>query len=201
MEKVALNSTSAINNGHTGRAQIPKLLKKSLHCKSSHLPIEHSIWHLGSSFLVGNDLYSTLWATLSSVLVSAAHATRLDSQSFSYFNTSRWIDLQFPLFYYLLNVDGSPFYGSLHKLKLQPQRWTAILTWPLGQYADTLNDLAKEARSYANSLNAMATIEARQEFGERIAESLDDGDAFLHKYVKAAPVSPPVTPAGWSLGH
>ena len=39
----------------------------------------------------------------------------------------------------------------------------------------------------------MAANEARQEFDERIAESLDDGDAFLHKYVKAEPVAPPVS--------
>ena len=35
----------------------------------------------------------------------------------------------------------------------------------------------------------MAATEAKEEFDERIAEGLEEGNAFLHKYVKAKPAN------------
>ena len=94
---------------------------------------------------------------------------------------ARWIRLYFPLCHFLVADSSSPLLGSLTKLKLHPERWLHILNWPLAFNEQTLRDLAKEAREQANALHSLAAEAARSSFDEAIAQSLEEGSAFLHK--------------------
>lgn len=154
--------------------------------------MEHHIWALPSDIAVaGNDLFSTLWASISSTLLAAASAVTLLNTIGNCTATNRWANIYFESYDYLLTDSLSPLLPSLTRLGMQSDRWNYILTWPLGQALGQLKSLASEARKFSVALDALATLQARRYFKTKISESLDSGDAFLHQFVKNDPPPPP----------
>ena len=184
-EKLALHFNGTTPSISTcGRARMPKLQWKSLATKSSALHVEHIMWQAqNSEALAGCTLYATLWATISTTLRAAAAALVHDEGTSNSCNTYRWISLRFSFYQYSTTAEYSPLWGSLKKLKLEPSRWLYILTWPLGQPVEEIRILADEAVKMAKAFDTLSAAEARSALDPKIAESLAQGDAWLHKYI------------------
>ena len=164
---------------------MPKLELKSLANKSNTLPVEHVIWSMATQeATAGNDLYATLWATIASTLRAAASAVRIAQLNGTDAALQRWILLYFDFYHYLTTSPNSPLPGSLRKLGLQYNRWEFVVTWPLGQSEEQLKLLADEARKMSRALDTLSVQHRRTELEQKIAESLDSGDAFLHQFIK-----------------
>ena len=65
-----------------------------------------------------------------------------------------------------------------------PARWLANLSWLFVDSENQLLTWVKESASHSGRLTTLAKAAAGRAFEERIAEALDNGDAWLHKWAK-----------------
>ena len=76
---------------------------------------------------------------------------------------------------------------SLKKLKTEPgtiARWIHDITYPFHSQHSEYKALALEAKQISKALNALASSECRQVFDDKIADSLEKGDGWLHRWAK-----------------
>ena len=177
--------TQQQQNKCKGRGLLPKLVLRDLADKSSRKSVEHALWSLPTPFArIGADLFSTLWGTISGLLRRTAASVRQDAAMGNSALTNRSAQLYFPFLNYLRTSSSSPLLPSLAKLKLMPDRWLAILSWPFADSENQLLTWAKEAASHAARLTTLAKAAAGRAFEDKISEALDNGDAWLHKWAK-----------------
>ena len=93
----------------------------------------------------------------------------------------------FPFLNVLLQDPRSIFYESLTKLDKENERWQWILHLALFREPEEVHEWAKEARKNAWALAYLASQEAKTRSKDKIDESLKEGDAWLHKWVKDNP--------------
>ena len=65
-----------------------------------------------------------------------------------------------------------------------------ILTKPLGQQPEHLKELTADAKRLAKAFDTMSAIGAREALESKIAESLDEGGAWPHKFAKQELIAP-----------
>lgn len=84
---------------------------------------------------------------------------------------------------------SSPLKPSLAKLKLDHKCWTCILDNmdSIGQQA--LEPHAKQAESYAKLLGRLAAQAPRDAFHQKVTDSLESGDSWVHKWTRNATVA------------
>lgn len=68
-------------------------------------------------------------------------------------------------------------------MKLKPDRWLHIIAWPFTESSSDLREWAAEARKMAAALATMAREEAVAAFDAKLAESLEDGGAWMHRWI------------------
>ena len=136
------------NNPMFGRGSMPSFAMKPLHEISSTKVVEHQAWQMPSNLaMAGNDLFSTLWATIAGLLRYIAKSVRLDSncpqRSNKELQKSVMMDFEFTT--YLVEAAKSPLRPSLDKFNLKYDRWIEILKWPFRFSYHQLEAFASEA--------------------------------------------------------
>lgn len=176
-----------------GRGRLPSVVCIWLGNKSSHTPVEHHMWQMSNKALSGPDLYSTMWATIYAMirdlLAGAKHDERQHCTDQS---PGRWrcVRNHYSFTKYLL-TDMSPLRPSLVKLRLKPERWDHILQWPFFDPVADLAVYAQEAEKIKPKLVTLAKQAHRLSFHDKIDQSLQEGDGWLHRWVKAEQPIPP----------
>ena len=148
-----------------GRGSMRIFAMKPLYEVSSSKIIEHQAWQMPCSFaLAGNDLFSTLWATLAGMLRNIAKAVRIDyncPQDHSK-ELNKVIMMYIDFLIYLIEAVKSPLLPSPDKLNLKYDRWVHILKWRFSYSYHQLEEFAIEARKHCQTLNSYAKANARK---------------------------------------
>lgn len=183
----------------TGRGRMPEYALKSLATKSSDKGIEHCMWQFDSkSEVAGSDLFTTLWTTIASTFDNISDACKHDNEHNNTDNcheqhANMWhcVKLYSSFFNYIGTAEKSPLVPSLNKLKLESERWTHILLWPLFLTEAESRAYALEARNLSKVCARVARDSATSEFEQKMLESLENGNGWLHKCCKnEKPASP-----------
>ena len=88
------------------------------------------------------------------------------------------------VFEHLVENDDTILHKSLHKAGLKHQRWKWIIQAAFYRTEDELKQWADEAETIQKSLEQIHRKQEKDYFDNLINESLENGDAFLHKWTK-----------------
>ena len=104
----------------------------------------------------------------------------------------RTIRLYNRFFAYLTEAPKSPLHPSIAKLGLKIERWDHILAVPFYFNDDQLDEWAEEASKMGRAHEALARLASTKTFDQLIQASLEDGDGWIHKYLKKEKQQPPI---------
>ena len=99
-------------------------------------------------------------------------------------HTMRTKRLYSRFFAYLTDAPRSPLNSSIAKLEAKIDRWHHILAAPYYYNDIQLDEWAAEATKMGRAHEALARQESTKTFDKLIQASLEDGDGWIHKYLK-----------------